>query len=97
MYRPKVLEEVAKTIQCEEAASRDFMEAESDYTEKDGENSETSNLNWLTPNRIDGCNGDPVTRDETGDRQNEIANTVIVESWDISPSKQRNEVLLVDS
>lgn len=56
------------------------MEAESNDREKDGENSETSNLNWLTPNGIDGCNGDPVPRDEAGDRQDEIANTVIVES-----------------
>jgi hypothetical protein len=56
------------------------MEAESNCREKDGENSEASNLNRLTPNRIDGCNGDPVTRDETGDRQDEIANTIIVES-----------------
>jgi hypothetical protein len=44
------------------------MEAESNYREKNSENSETSNLNWFTPNRIDGSNGYPVSRDEAGDR-----------------------------
>lgn len=74
----EILEEVAQTVESKKTAGGDDVETKSDDTEKNSEDKETTDLNGLAANGINGCNRNPITRDETGNRENEIANTGIV-------------------
>jgi hypothetical protein len=71
----EVLEEIAETIKSKESASRNDMVSETDNTEQDGENNEAHELNGLTADGVNRCNGDPVAGDQAGARQNDIPNT----------------------
>lgn len=55
------------------------METEADNTEEDCEDGKSHDLDRLTANYINGCNRGPVARDETGNRENQITNAVIVQ------------------
>ena len=74
----KVLEEVAKTVQSKQTSSWDGMETKTDDAEKNGEDSETADLDGLATDNINGCNGGPIARNETGARQDKISHTRVV-------------------
>jgi hypothetical protein len=54
------------------------VESKTDDGEKNGQNKEAANLDRFTTDGVNSCNCDPVTRNETGAGENEIADTVIV-------------------
>jgi len=66
----EILEEVAETIKSEESPGWDFVEAETDDAEENGKHSKAAHLDRFSTDSIDGCNRDPIARDETRARQN---------------------------
>ena len=68
--RPEVLEEVAQAVKGEKSTGGNDVVAESNDTEKDCENDETHELDRFTSDGIDSCDGDPVTGDQAGTREN---------------------------
>lgn len=75
----KVLEEVAEDVDGELALGADLVVTESKDTEEDGQHGETHKLNWLSADRIDGGNREPVTRNETSARKDNITDTLVVD------------------
>jgi len=73
----EVEEELGEDVEGEESVAREVVVGESDDDEEYGEHGEAHELNGLAANGIDGCNGDPVTGDSTGENENEISNSVL--------------------
>ena len=61
------------------------METKPDDSEKHGKYGKTADLNRFATNGIDCCDRDPIARDKTGDRQDKIPDTIVVQS-DVSTS-----------
>jgi hypothetical protein len=76
----EVLEEIAKTVEREQALGGDLMEAESNDTEQDREHYKASKLDGLAANDVDRRDRDPISRDEAGNGQDEIADTIVIQS-----------------
>ena len=66
----KVLEEIAKAIQCKQSSCGDPVKPKTDDAEKDGQHSETTDLNRFATNDIDRGHRYPVAGDQTSDREN---------------------------
>lgn len=56
------------------------METKSDDSEKQCKYGKTTDLNRFATNSIDCCDRDPIARDETGGRENQIPDTIVVQS-----------------
>jgi hypothetical protein len=56
------------------------MKTKSNDTEKDSEDDKASKLDRFAADGVNCCNSCPVTRNETSNRENEIADTVVVQS-----------------
>ena len=56
------------------------MEAETDDAEENGKHNKSTHLDRFSTDSIDGCDRHPIARNETSDRQNQIADTGIVQS-----------------
>ena len=76
----EILEEIAETVKSKQSPRRDFVETETDNTEENSKHGETTDLDRFAANGIDGSNGNPIAGNETGARQNQVANTSIVQS-----------------
>lgn len=62
------MEKIAETIERKQSLCGNLVEAESDDREKDCKNYEGTQLNGFASDGVNGCNGDPVPRNETGGR-----------------------------
>jgi hypothetical protein len=85
----EILEKVAKAVKREESPCGDDMVSEPDNAEKDGENNETHELDGFAANSVNCCDGDPVTGNQTGARENKIADTQVVK-----PADQQRKIIL---
>jgi len=77
----KVLEEVGEAVEEDEGADvpveNHGVVTEAHADEDDGEHGEAHELNWLSAPDVDDCERDPVSWNETGDGEDDVANRLI--------------------
>jgi hypothetical protein len=66
---------------------------ESDDAEEDCKDYETAELDWFATYGVDCCDRDPVSRNQTGAGEDDIANTKIIKS---TLTKKYEMILLID-
>lgn len=78
----KVKEELRQDIQCEQTTVvlLQGIVCTTDHEEDDRQNNEAGHLNWLAAESIHGANSEPVARDSTGADQDQVSDSVAVES-----------------
>ena len=81
---PEVLEEVGEAVEEYECllsggSGGEFVVSETHDNEEHGEDDEAHKLDWLTAPTVNEEEGSPVTGDETGDDEDEVTDSDVVE------------------
>jgi hypothetical protein len=75
----KVEEELGKDVNSQQAVGGQVEVGETHDSEQDGQDDETAELDGLAANGVNGSNRDPVSRDGTGQNDNQVTNGGVVE------------------
>lgn len=76
----KVLEKVGKDVEGKFPLDWDHIVTESEDTEDDGQHHESHELDRLSSDNVERCDGEPIPGNETGAREDDVTDTLIVES-----------------
>lgn len=76
----KVFKELTQNVACKQTSIVDLVVSETDNTEESNQNEETSNLNGLSANGIDGDHRNPVSGNGSGTDKNQVTDGVLHQS-----------------
>lgn len=74
----EVEEELDEDVESELGVTRELLVSETPDAEEDGEDGEAHQLNWLTSDGVNKCDGDPVTWNGTSNDENAVTGGKVV-------------------